>query len=117
MSYDSPEMLAAFAERQGISFPLLADTGSRVIDVWGLRNEGARGREVGVPHPGTFIIDRQLRVVERAFEQAYQERSTAAGILARMGGAVAPGAPATAPADNSSATLGVSDTPSRPAGG
>jgi DsbC/DsbD-like thiol-disulfide interchange protein len=39
---------------------------------------------VGVPHPGTFIIDRGNRIVSRAFEQAYQERFTAASILAAL---------------------------------
>jgi hypothetical protein len=43
-----------------------------------------------VPHPGTFLVDRQGRVAERAFEQAYQERTTAASLLARLGSAVAP---------------------------
>jgi DsbC/DsbD-like thiol-disulfide interchange protein len=116
LSYDSPETLAAFADRHAITYPLLSDTGSKIIDAWGLRNQGARGRELGVPHPGTFIIDRQLRVVERAFEQAYQERNTAAGILARIGGAVAPAAPANLEGGQLTATLGVSDATVPPGG-
>jgi hypothetical protein len=109
VSYDSPDILKAFAERHGITYPLLTDAGSTVIDAWGLRNEAARGREVGVPYPGTFILDRDLRVVERAFEQAYQERSTAAGLLARIGGAVPAAAPAEITGGQMTATLGVSD--------
>ena len=31
ISYDSPEILAAFAEERGIFFPLLSDPGSRTI--------------------------------------------------------------------------------------
>lgn len=116
MSYDGAETLAAFSDRHGISYPLVSDAGSKVIEAWGLRNEGARGREVGVPHPGTFIIDRQLSVVERAFEQAYQERNTAAGLLARMGGAVAPSAPADVAGGQLTATLGVSDAKVAPGG-
>jgi DsbC/DsbD-like thiol-disulfide interchange protein len=48
-------------------------------------------------------------VVERAFEQPYQERNTAAGILARIGGAIAPAVPATLAGGQLTATLGVSD--------
>ncbi len=114
MSYDSPETLAAFAERHTITFPLLSDPGSKTIDAWGLRNEASRGREAGIPHPGTFVIDRSMTVVERAFEQAYQERSTAAGILARIGGAVAPAAPANITGGQLTAILGVSDPTAAP---
>ena len=116
MSYDSAETLAAFADRHAITYPLLSDAGSRVIDAWGLRNHGARGREIGVPHPGTFIIDRQLRIVERGFEQAYQERNSAAGLLARIGGAIPPAGPSDIAGGQLTATLGVSDATVAPGG-
>lgn len=35
----------------------------------------------GIPYPGTFVIDRRGVVTARRFEEAYQERATAAGIL------------------------------------
>lgn len=87
-----------------------------MIDTWGLRNVSARGREAGVPHPGTFIISRDLTVVERAFEQAYQERSSAASILARIGGAVAPSAATNVPGGQLTARLGASDATVPPGG-
>lgn len=116
MSYDSPATLAAFSERHGITYPLVSDSGSTIIDLWGLRNEAARGREAGIPHPGTFIIDRQLTVVERAFEQAYQERNTAAGILARIGGAIAPAVSTDVTGGQLLVTLGASDATAAPGG-
>ena len=85
MSYDSVETLKAFADRQNITFPLLSDQGSKTIAAWGLLNREATGRTAGIPHPGTFIIDRQGIVRSRFFEQAYQERSTATSILTRLG--------------------------------
>lgn len=39
----------------------------------------------GIPFPGTFLLDPQGVVTARFFEQAYQERSTVASILARLG--------------------------------
>lgn len=116
MSYDSPDTLAAFADRHKITFPLVSDTGSRVIDAWGLRNAAATGTQAGIPHPGTFIVDRSLRVVERVFEQAYQERSSAAGILARIGGAVPPESPRDVAGKQLTVTLGTSDASVPPGG-
>jgi hypothetical protein len=84
ISYDSVETLKAFGDKHGITFPLLSDEGSKTIDAWGLRNREATGRQAGIPHPGTFVIDRAGRVTSRAFEQAYQERETAASILAGL---------------------------------
>jgi hypothetical protein len=114
VSYDSPETLAAFADRHKITFPLLSDSGSKVIDAWGLRNAAATGTQAGIPHPGTFIVDRSLKVVERVFEQAYQERASAAGVLARIGGAVPPESPTALAGAQLTATLGVSDVIAAP---
>ena len=68
----------------------MSDPGSATIRAWGLLNTAASGREAGVPHPGTLLIDRRGRVVERAFEANYQERITGTSILARLGARVAP---------------------------
>ena len=39
ISYDSVEVLAAFAEKRGITYPLLSDEGSHTIGALGLLNE------------------------------------------------------------------------------
>jgi DsbC/DsbD-like thiol-disulfide interchange protein len=44
-----------------------------------------KNRDYGVPHPGTFIVNRRGVVTARFFEDAYQERYTAATILAAQG--------------------------------
>ncbi len=80
-------MLHEFAKSRGITFPLLADQGSTIIRQYGLLNESVnrQDRTYGIPHPGTFIVNRRGRVTARFFEQAYQERFTAGNILARQG--------------------------------
>jgi hypothetical protein len=87
ISYDSPETLKQFADLRGITFPLIADRDSAMIRAFGIFNEsekpGARG--YGIPHPGTFIVDRKGVVVSRFFEDAYQERYTASTILTTLG--------------------------------
>jgi hypothetical protein len=82
ISYDSPATLKAFADQRGITFPLLSDDGSVVIRRYGLLNAQAEGRTAGIPHPGTFILDARGRVVSRSFEEAYQERASAASLVA-----------------------------------
>lgn len=109
MSYDSPDVLRRFAERQGIAFPLLSDPGSRTIAAWGLQNQQASGREAGIPHPGTFLIDRAGRVVERAFEANYRERMTGTSVLVRLGARVDPVGAADVAGQQVSVRAGTSD--------
>lgn len=118
ISYDSPEILAAFSKQRGITFPLLSDAGSATIKRYGILNpvpEWAIGPDkdnpavqseaqkyvsvvrpraemVGIAFPGTFILDRQGRVTSRYFEDFYIERNTVSSIMMRLGskaGAVA----------------------------
>ena len=119
ISYDPPEILAAFSRQRGITFPLLSDLGSETITRYGLLNTvaaeavgptandpavaedvkkyvsvvGANARMVGMAFPGTFMLDRDGRVKSRFFEESYIERSTSSGILTRVGakGMVVPG--------------------------
>jgi hypothetical protein len=89
ISYDPPATLKAFADQRGITFPLLSDEGSATIRRYDILNAQADGRTAGIPHPGTFIVDVQGRVVSRSFEAAYQERASAASLLEGRIGAAA----------------------------
>lgn len=118
ISYDSPEVLAAFSRRYGIGFPLLSDTGSATIQAYGILNTVAAESPAmiredptvasdfrkyvtvtspaaasiirGTPFPGTFILDAQGRVTARFFEEFYRERTTASSIMLRLGGSATP---------------------------
>lgn len=59
VSYDSAEVLGAFAKTENIKFPLLSDADSKVIDAFGVRNKSAEAgtKKDGIPHPGTFLVD------------------------------------------------------------
>jgi hypothetical protein len=111
ISYDSPQILADFSKRHGITFPLLADVGSPTIRRYGILNTvveealGPNGKDPavradlavyatvnepnerlrGIPFPGTFIVDRQGRVTSRFFEDYYWERTTTSNIMLRLG--------------------------------
>lgn len=87
ITYDSSEIQRAYAEQQGLEFPLLSDVESAVIKRYGLLNESVdpSRRSYGIPHPGTFILDTTGRVVQRFFEQSYQPRNTVASIAVKLG--------------------------------
>jgi hypothetical protein len=110
ISYDSPDTLKTFAASRGITFPLLSDPGSAIIKRYGLLNDQVdpQTRTYGIPHPGTFIVDRKGTVKARFFEDAYQERYTAAAILAAQGGRPA-GTPFTARTNHLSMRASITD--------
>ena len=90
--YDSPDIIRSFTEARGIEFPVLSDFGSEVIRRYDILNRemepDSRVRDIelyGVPYPGTFVLDGSGRVVERFFEQRYQERFTASSIALKLG--------------------------------
>jgi hypothetical protein len=116
ISYDSEEALSDFAQRRGISFPLLSDDDSAVITEFGILNTvaaeavgpnkddpavvadtrqyvsvfGASQNIVGTPFPGTFMLDAQGRVTSRFFEEFYRERNTTANMMLKLGNGLSP---------------------------
>lgn len=82
ISYDSPQVLAHFAERKKLRYPLLTDADSKVIDAFGLRNKEVNIDFMkGIPHPGYFLLDGKGRVQAKYFEADYRERITVSDIL------------------------------------
>lgn len=92
ITYDPPAVMADFSRRRGITLPLLSDPGSATIKAFGILNTtvAAGSSNVGIPFPGTFLIDRSGRVTSRFFEEAYQERNTVSTIMLALGTARAP---------------------------
>ena len=116
ISYDAPDTHKKFADSRGITFPLISDTGSAIIKRYGLLNDTVdpKSRTYGIPHPGTFIVDRKGVVVSRFFEDAYQERYTAATILSSLGAAVGGGTVIAPTRVHLSMTASISDTVAAP---
>ena len=116
VSYDSQEVLADFARRRGITFPLLSDDDSSVITAFGILNTvaaegvgpnrddpdvvadvakyvsvfGANRMIVGTPFPGTFMLDAKGRVTSRFFEAFYRERNTTSNVMLKLGAGLSP---------------------------
>lgn len=116
ISYDPPEILAAFGKQRGITFPLLSDVGSATIKRYGILNPvpnealgpekddpavkaavktyvsvlSVNPRMVGMAFPGTFVLDRQGRVTSRFFEDFYFERNTTSSLMLKLGSGAVP---------------------------
>lgn len=111
ISYDPPEVLAAFAKQQGIKYTMLSDVGSKVIERFGLLNPvpaeaitdaknnpdvakdietyvsvmGPRDNYVGIAFPGNLMLNPQGVVTSRFFEDSYIDRNTVSSILLKLG--------------------------------
>ena len=85
ISYDSPEALKRFSDRAKITFPLLSDPESKTIDAYHIRNEAARGKAVGVPNPGTFILDQAGVIRAKLFLEGYRDRHTTEALVKAAG--------------------------------
>ena len=75
VSYDSPEILKRLSEKQKISIPLLSDPKSEVIKKYRLLNEKAKGRQAGIPHPGTIVIDTDGVIQAKLFVGVYKRHT------------------------------------------
>lgn len=81
ISYDDPAILKKFSDKSKITFPLLSDPESRTIEAYHIRNEAAKGKAEGVPHPGTFIVDRDGVIRAKLFLEGFRDRHTTAALI------------------------------------
>jgi peroxiredoxin len=70
------EVLARFADRRKITFPLLSDPDSKTITAYGLLNKEAKGKAAGIPYPGTMVLDRDGVIRAKLFLEGYKDRHT-----------------------------------------
>jgi peroxiredoxin len=82
LSYDSAATNAAAVAKLGLTFPLLADEGSKAIDAYGIRNAEAKGRSAGVPHPVLYLLDQQGTIRAKLARDHYRDRPESAEIIA-----------------------------------
>ena len=85
VSYDNPAILKHFADRMGITYPLLSDVDSKIINSFGILNTNLpEGHFLyGMPFPGTYIVDSKGTVTSKYFEQWHRQRFTADTILVK----------------------------------
>jgi len=76
LSYDAPDVLETFATKRGLTYPLLSDPKSEVIDRYGLRDPqyAAGSKAYGVPRPIIFIVSRDGTIRTKLFEDTFKKR-------------------------------------------
>jgi peroxiredoxin len=86
LSYDDPAVLAKFAAERKVSWPLLSDPQSQVIDGWQLRDPSypPGNRAHGVPRPAIYVIDKKGVIRARLMEDDYRKRPPAEAVLAAV---------------------------------
>jgi len=90
VSYDSKEILAAFAQKHSIGFPLLSDQGSETIRKFGIFNFNMAPdlRAYGVPHPVEYLVNPSGIVVKKYFVPNYQHRVSGSAVALHEFGTV-----------------------------
>ena len=91
ISYDSVGILADFAKRQGIIYPLLSDAGSKIIKDFGIFNTHVQQNDwhYGIANPGTYRVNAEGIVESKYFLEDAHERYSAPTVLLREFGSVA----------------------------
>jgi peroxiredoxin len=87
ISYDPVEILKEFSDKSKITFPLLSDADSKVIDAYALRNKEMAKKKLGkyeldgVPYNGTLIVDRDGVIRAKLFEDGFVKRHSTADLI------------------------------------
>ena len=83
ISYDTIDVLKAFADKEKISFPLLSDPESETIVAYAIKNPRTAGRKYGeidldgIPYPGTFLVDKDGVIRAKLFVEGHRARHSA----------------------------------------
>lgn len=88
VSYDDPEILAAFHAEKKLSYGLYSDPGSAAIKAFNLLNADMKPgtRFFGVPHPAIVFVSKDGTVTTVLREEGYRDRPAKEAILAVVGG-------------------------------
>jgi peroxiredoxin len=86
LSYDSPEILAAFTAKRDIAYTLLSDPKSEVIDRYKLRDPQypAGSRAYGVPRPIIFILDTNGTIKAKLYEESFKDRPPVTSVISKL---------------------------------
>jgi peroxiredoxin len=88
ISYDSVAVLHTFAQRRGVTFPLLSDPDSNIIRQLGILNESIPENNpfFGSAYPCLFILDTNEVILAKYFEDDHRQRYDLTTILTHQFG-------------------------------
>ena len=84
VTYDTPDLQQAFIEAGSVEYPFLSDIDAQTFGALGILNtEYSPGDEnYGLPFPGIYVLNPELEIVGKIFEERYQIRVDAETSLA-----------------------------------
>ena len=84
ITYDAPELQQVFIDAASITYPLLSDIDAETILTLGILNEQYEPGDLayGIPHPGVFVVDPDMKIAGKIFVEDYQVRVDGEGTLA-----------------------------------
>ena len=84
ITYDAPELQQVFIDAAAITYPLLSDIDAETILTLGILNEQYEPGDLayGIPHPGVFVVDPEMKIAGKIFVEDYQVRVDGEGTLA-----------------------------------
>jgi peroxiredoxin len=109
VSYDSQDILKFFTERHAITYPLISDPQSEIIQRFGVLNTAATGMNKGMSYPGFVYVNPEGRVQQTYFEEDIRTRFTGNNLLTKIFPELEGSAPKDVPAPHIQLTLTQSD--------
>lgn len=85
LTYDEPALQQAFVDENDIGYAFISDVDAytvKALDILNEKNKPGDGA-YGIPHPGIFIVSRDLKIVGKIFVHGYKTRVSAKSVLAR----------------------------------
>jgi peroxiredoxin len=86
LSYDSPEILEKFTAKRHLTYTLLSDPKSEIIDRYDLRDPQypPGNRAYGAPRPIIFVLDPQGVIKAKLFEESFKNRPPVSAVISRL---------------------------------
>jgi peroxiredoxin len=86
LSYDSPEILQATTVKRQLTYTLLSDPKSEIIDRYNLRDPQypPGNRAYGVPRPIIFVLDPQGVIKAKLFEDSFKYRPRITAVISKL---------------------------------
>jgi peroxiredoxin len=86
LSYDSPEILQAFTVKRHLTYTLLSDPKSEIIDLYKLRDPQypPGSRAYGVPRPIIFMLDAQGVIKAKLYEESFKDRPPVTEVISKL---------------------------------
>ena len=86
LSYDNPEILQATTDKRRLTYTLLSDPKSEIIDRYNLRDPQypPGNRAYGVPRPIIFVLDSQGVIKAKFFEESFKYRPRITTVISTL---------------------------------